>query len=443
MSKTKKYIFAAFMACFVCSASIVDAQTNSPYSRYGLGKLRDQATGPSKGMGGVGYGLHTSQSANPMNPASYAQVDSLTFIFDIGVNYNNTSYKEGVAKSSKDGGGLDYITILFPVSKKLGVSFGILPFSSTGYNHYNTTKIQGADDKDIFYHTVHSGSGGLSQVYGGLAYKLPVKGFSVGANVSYLFGKLRHNNIVSQIGSGNSTIEATLPSEFTTVNVTSAKFDIGVQYQIELEERSSLTLGAVYTPKFNGSAKLVRQQRKAKEYETIHNLSVATGTPHVIGAGFIYNRRQNLLLGADVTFQKWDGAKFTDLLADNLNSGDRFNNNWKIAVGGEYRIAQYSKSYFQKIKFRGGVNYSNSYVNVNSSKETYSPKGFDEYGATIGFGFPLKDREDLGGRTSYLNINFEYKYLKPELKSMVSERFFGVSLNMNINELWFMQRKIN
>lgn len=440
MSKTKKYLFAAFMACFACSTTVVEAQTTSPYSRYGLGNLREQATGPSKGMGGVGYGLHTSQSANPLNPASYAQVDSLTFIFDIGVNYNNTSYKEGLNKSSKDGGGLDYITMLFPVSKKIGVSLGILPFSSTGYKHQNTTTRQDLEGNDVSYTTIHNGSGGLSQIYIGLAYKLPVEGLSVGTNISYLFGKLKHENIVASI-----PVESTYPYERTVTNVNSMKIDLGLQYQIALKERSSLTLGAVYTPQFNGRAKLVRQRTKAQETETTHDLTVPTGTPHILGAGFIYNRKQNLLLGADVTFQKWDGVKFTNLLADNLNASDRFNNRWKFAIGGEYRIAEYSKSYFHKIKFRGGVNYSNSYVNVNTSKDAALnvPKGFDEYGATIGFGLPLKDREDLGGRTSYLNINFEYKYLKPELKSMVSERFFGVSLNMNINELWFMQRKIN
>ena len=256
-----------------------------------------------------------------------------------------------------------------------------------------------------------------------------------------MFGKLKHENVVTQIAG----IEATLPSVYTDVNVTSAKIDLGLQYRIDLKDRSSLTLGGVYTPQINGRGKLVRSEVGTSEVKTPINQTVATGTPHILGLGFAYDRKQNLLLGADVTYQRWEKVKFTSLLADNLNSNNRFNNRWKIAAGAEYRIAQYSKSYFHKIKFRGGVNYSNSYMNVNTSKVAALnvPKGFNEYGATVGFGLPLKDRDDLGGRTSYLNINFEYKYLKPELKSMVSEKFFGVSLNMNINELWFMQRKIN
>lgn len=441
MSKTKKFFFAALMACSICSTFTVEAQTDSPYSRYGLGNLRDQATGPGKGMGGVGYGLHTSQSANPLNPASYGQVDSLTFIFDIGVNYNNTSYKENQNKASKSGGGLDYITILFPVSKRLGVSMGVLPFSSAGYTLGNPRTMQDSEGNNVSYFTKHAGSGGLSQVYVGLGYKLPITGLSLGANVSYLFGKLKHENVVTQV----VPFEATLPSEYSTVNVTTVKLDFGLQYKLDLKDRSSFTLGAVYTPKINGRGKLVRTQVWPNDIKTPIDQTVATGTPHTLGVGFAYNRKQNLLLAADVTLQRWSKVEFTSLLADNLNAKDRFNDRWKLALGAEYRIAQYSKKYFQKIKFRGGVNYSNSYVNVNTSnKEAITaPKGFDEFGATVGFGLPLRDREDAGGRTSYLNINFEYKYLKPELKGMVSEKFFGVSFNMNINELWFMQRKIN
>lgn len=441
MSKTKKFFFAALMACTICSTVTVDAQTDSPYSRYGLGNLRDQATGPGKGMGGVGYGLHTAQSANPLNPASYAQVDSLTFIFDIGVNYNHTSYKEGVDKASRSGGGLDYITLLFPISRQLGVSMGILPYSSTGYKLGNTKVLENNDGNDVAYFTRHGGSGGLSQVYVGLGYKLPVKGLSIGTNISYLFGKLKHENVVTQV----APLEATLPSVYSVVNVTTLKLDLGVQYQLDLKDRNSLTLGAVYTPQINGRGKLVRTEVWPNEVKTPIDETVATGTPHTLGAGFAYNRKSTLVLAADVTFQRWNKAQFTNLLADNLNPNDRFNNRWRLAAGAEYQIAEYSKNYFKKIKFRGGLNYSNSYVNVNTSKQAAvtSPKGFNEYGATLGFGLPLRDREDSGGRTSYLNINFEYKYLKPELSTMVSERFFGVSLNMNINELWFMQRKIN
>lgn len=441
MLKNKRFLLLPLLAFLTCYTLSIQAQTDSPYSRYGFGKLRDYASGPSKGMGGVGYGLHTGQSANPMNPASYAQVDSLTFIFDLGVNYNSTSYKEGLNSATKNGGGLDYITALFPVSKKLGISFGILPFSSTGYKLGSTrTSVDEVTGEEVKYRVDHEGSGGLSQVYVGLGYKFPIKGLTAGVNVSYLFGKLNYANSITSV----SQITSDPTYQNTTLNVTGAKIDLGIQYKIDLPEYSSFTIGAVYSPKMNNKGKLLRTEYQSSitGTTTLHNQMVPAGTPDIFGGGVAYSKGDNLLLAADATFENWEKVSFSDLhAADGLTSKERFNNRWRFAVGAEYRISSYSKNYLQKIKFRGGLNYSNSYVNVNTAEG--APKGYNEYGASLGFGLPLTDVYGLGRRTSYLNITFEYKYLKPEFKSMVSEKYFGVTLNVNMNQLWFMQRKIH
>ncbi len=91
------------------------------------------------------------------------------------------------------------------------------------------------------------------------------------------------------------------------------------------------------------------------------------------------------------------------------------------------------------MKFRGGLNYSNSYLNAMNKDDVID--GYKEYGATLGFGFPIWD--NLGRRVSYLNLNFEYKKLKPNVSNMIDEQYFGISVNVNINELWFFRRKVD
>lgn len=59
--------------------------TNSPYSQFGLGLLSEQTSGFSRGMNGLGLGFHEGNQVNYLNPASYARIDSLTFIFDAGL----------------------------------------------------------------------------------------------------------------------------------------------------------------------------------------------------------------------------------------------------------------------------------------------------------------------------------------------------------------------
>jgi len=433
MLKNKKLLFIAIIACM---ASSIGAQTNSPYSRYGYGILRDQAVGPSKAMGGVGYGLRHSQSANPMNPASYSAVDSLTFLFDIGVTTSIGRLSDGVSSKNHYGGGLDYITILIPLAKGLGVSAGVLPYSSVGYE-FGSTETTGG----LSYIKSFSGSGGLSQVYLGAGYKLPVTGLSLGANASYLFGTVDHTRSLPTIGSTNSYTSA----DYTELSYKAFKFDFGLQYELPISKKDKLTIGAMFSPKINSKAdyqnlhyELTSASTAASADTTIQN-NVDANIPATYGFGLSLNRNNKFIVGADVTYQKWSDVKYTSLMGDGMKDSDRFNDRWKYAVGAEYMIDPYDRSFFKRIKFRGGLNYSNSYLNVTNSDNKVD--GYNEYGATLGFGFPIMD--NLGGRrVSYVNINFEYKKVKPKIKNMIDEQYFGISVNMNINEFWFFRKKI-
>jgi len=430
MIKRKKILLLGLLACIISS---LGAQTDSPYSRYGYGILRDQAVGPSKGMGGIGYGLRNSQSANPLNPASYSRVDSLTFLFDIGVNVNMGKLNDGNFSENKTSGGLDYITILVPLKKGLGLSFGVIPFSSIGY------KFGSIQQEPISYVTTFSGTGGLSQIYGGLGYSTPLKGLSIGANASFLFGTLDHTRSLPQI-EGTSSYTSV---DYSELSVKSAKFDIGVQYEMPVGKERVLTIGAVYSPKMGMKADyenrhyLLSASSTLVEGDTTNHKSVDADLPHTFGAGFTFARTNRWTVGADVTYQKWSDAKYSKYMGDGLEMSNRFNDRWKYAAGGEFMIDPYDRSYFKRIKFRAGGNYSNSYLNVMNKEGIVD--GYNEYGATLGFGFPIRD--NLGGRVSYINLNFEYKKLKPKKSNMIDEEYFGVSLNVNINELWFFRRK--
>jgi len=44
---------------------------------------------------------------------------------------------------------------------------------------------------------------------------------------------------------------------------------------------------------------------------------------------------------------------------------------------------------------------------------------------------------------SYLNVSFEYVNIKPELKNMVDEKYFRMTISYTFNELWFVKRKVD
>lgn len=435
MSRIKKNILlAALMAGIIMPAV---AQNTSPYSRYGYGVLRDQVSGPSKGMGGIGYGLRTALGANTTNPASYSAVDSLTFLFDIGVDWRKAKLSDISGSMSENDGGLDYITMLMPLSKRLGLSFGIVPFSTVGYS-YDTKEIK----QGVGYTSSYKGSGGLTQVYGGLGYLTPIKGLSVGANISYLFGKPKHDKYLIF---DDQTINSSL--ETTKLSISTMKIDIGVQYEFKPSESNRFVVGALYSPRNKNKGTVHKEnieyqtgnRNSISQKETKEN-DVDAGFPDTYGLGFTYLRNEKLTLGADVTFQKWGNVKYTSLMNDAMEDNKRFNDRWKFGLGAEYRHGQYERNYLKLIRYRAGFNYSNSYLNYKYNGQS---KGYNEYGVTVGLGLPFIESFYRTGRVSYININFEYQRINPEVKGMIKEEYFGISLNVNINELWFRKRKLN
>ena len=114
---------------------------------------------------------------NVMNPASYASMDSLTFLFDIGLTYQNTITREGSLKENSQSGSLDYIVMQFPLGRYMAGSVGLLPYSNVGYSFINSID-NGSDSR--------SGDGNISQAYVGVSGR-PFKGFSIGANIIYIF----------------------------------------------------------------------------------------------------------------------------------------------------------------------------------------------------------------------------------------------------------------
>ena len=158
---------AAVLAACVAAPARTDAQGNvSPYSKFGYGILDNNATAAQKQMGGVGYAMSSGRQINVMNPASYAAIDTLTFLFDMGVDFTTIKSSEGAvgdinpAKDRRFGGGLDYLTMQFPIGKYMGASIGLLPFSSVGYS-FGSEIANGVNSRQ--------GMGGLNQLYVGVA----------------------------------------------------------------------------------------------------------------------------------------------------------------------------------------------------------------------------------------------------------------------------------
>ena len=122
--KNYRYFIATLMLAIAGAFQASAQVTETPYSRLGYGTLGDNATGIQRHMGGVGYAMQGGRAVNSKNPASYAATDSLTFIWDVGVDVSQVWSKEGDTKGNAFSGGLDYLSGVFRIAKNVGPSYG-------------------------------------------------------------------------------------------------------------------------------------------------------------------------------------------------------------------------------------------------------------------------------------------------------------------------------
>ena len=223
---------------FAAMSVFAQSGTNSPYSQYGLGVLSDQTSGFNRGMNGLGLGFRESNQVNFINPASYSSMDSLMFLFDAGLSGQITSFTENEKTLNANNADFEYVVAGFRAFKHVGVSFGILPYTNIGYNYSVSDYLDG--DRNMVYTNSYSGSGGIHQVYFGLGWEF-LKGMSVGANVSYLWGDYERAVINSYSDSWAKTL-----SKYYTATVNSYKIDLGAQYVHAFDKNNELTLGVTY-----------------------------------------------------------------------------------------------------------------------------------------------------------------------------------------------------
>lgn len=423
MNKIKILLAAALFA-----AASASAQTSSPYSMYGYGIIGDRATSLQRQMGGVGYAMNSGRQINVMNPASYAAIDSLTFLFDLGADVSMLWSKEGSAKQYSTGGGVDYVTMQFPICKFMGGSFGLLPYSSVGYAFGNEIK-HGAME--------NQGTGGINQLYLGLSGK--VAGFSLGFNVSYDFGNIINDVFATPAGSTSQT-------KFEHVmEIRDWNINIGAQYTARWNKWNKLVVGATYSPRKTMRGKTwVTSQETSQDTKpdtvAYMNMKNKYFNPTSIGAGisYTYEKTYRVMVEADFTWQQWSNAPYSALYspadimqhrpAEVVAAGMNFNDRTKVAVGAEY-VPKLRGNYGERIAYRLGGYFVNDYLNIKGNK-------VKEIGVTCGAGFPTPE-----GKTQ-INLGLEWKkrYATPD--KLIGENYFNITLGVNFNEVWFWKRKI-
>lgn len=433
----KKIIAAVFLAGLTVQVS-AQSGTNSPYSQYGLGALASQATGFNRGMNGLAYGFHEHNQVNYMNPASYASVDSLSFIFDAGVSLQLTNFDENGNKVNAHNADIEYVAASFRAFKHVGVSFGILPYSNVGYNFSNTQNVNAfpsTSSPNATYSNIYSGNGGLHMVYLGAGWE-PFKGIAFGANISYLWGTLNRSSTNTYSDSYVNTL-----SKNYTAQVKSYKVDLGAQFTCPINKKNELTLGLAYSLGHNLGAEpecniISTNSQTSVSDTTRYVVSKAFEIPQTFGVGLMWNYNNRLKFGVDYQMQKWVKIQYPQLTTINDKTSyslvdGQFTDRHKLTVGGDYCKGERYRGFFSRMHYRGGVSYATPYLRINGQE------GPRELSASFGVGIPI-----INGYNNRSMLNISAEWVNQKAVGLIKENTFRINVGLTFNERWFAKFKV-
>jgi hypothetical protein len=399
----------------------VSGQTRitSPYSYYGLGELRFNQNFQNMGMGGLGIGFQSNASVNDVNPASYAGTDTISFVFEATILSHFYQQRNQDASQMGNYTSLGSLSFASPITRWWTIGFGLKPFSAMGYKIVDSS----TDDAIGTMRFLYEGNGGINQVFLGTALK-PFKGFSVGVNASYLFGRLERHT--TSYADSASVFQA---NKVVLNEVGGWHFGLGSQYRITISETSNITLGLIYGAQQEiGTTRheVTRRLLPGKtQYDTLSLVQGAEGVmrlPMYWGGGVYAKLNNQWAGGIDYQQQNWEEYRLFGV------SGD-LNNSYNIAVGIKHNpnIQTFSNA-FSRLEYRAGFRYGQSYLNPNGY-------ALDEFGISFGLGIPL--RRSLSG----VNIGFEMARRGTLEHNLIKENFYRINIGVNVYESWFLRRR--
>lgn len=427
----KKIVIA--IVCLAATGLYAQNGSVSPYSYFGIGELQSKGTMENQMMGGIGM-YADSIHVNLQNPAALSKLgvkygeDFGITTYTAGLSYKSLSLKNSTESQSNSVTNLEYLSIAMVVKKGLGIGFGIMPYSSVGYNLVS----QSTNDNGALVTNRFAGEGGLNKVYFSAGYQL-LKELSIGVTANFNFGTFENDRVQSV----ENVQFGTLDRRSSKVN--GMDFNYALNYTPTINDKYKLIASARVNTQANLTA---RNKKEIGSFSTatlqnievidvnldalnLRNTELKIPTTTTLGLGFGEERKW--FLGAEYSFQGLSSFSNDFIDVDNLEYEDASS----IALGGFF-IPDNSafSSYLKQITYRAGVRMDKTGMVINNEE-------INNFGITFGFGLPMR------GSFSNLNLGFELGKQGTTEANLIEENYIKVNIGLSLNDIWFRKRRIN
>ncbi len=417
------YVKIQLVAVLILSGAFyAQAQRNtySPYSRYGYGILHEPNFGNAGAMGSVSAAMRASDEINPLNPASYSAVDSTTFLFDFSITGTYSHFKENGESGKVGNFYLDHVAMKFPIMKNWGMSVGLYEFSQVGYLFGSATPVKGiGGEEDTYAVNAYTSTGGLNNLFVGTAYRF-FNHLSLGFNWNYRFGNIQYVDVLTY--PEQSSYATTYVYDYLKLH--QSTFEFGLQWEQKFGKKHQMVLGGTYTMSAPFKWEAYSVEMVQDTTYTYYNIPGNPFTsPQGFSAGLSYTYDNRLTVAADYRQQNWKDASYFGVT-------DTLSNARRLSVGFEYLPAFVGQSYFQVIKYRAGLHFSESYVK-------FAGQSLKEIGFSLGAGLPVR------GIRSVINVMFEANRTITADPNLIQEFNLKLAVGITFNENWFVKRRFN
>lgn len=404
-----------FLSCMILMTinSFSQSISSSPYSLYGLGSVYDSDFGSIPSIGSSGIALPSGNYINNLNPASLGYIPQNHFMFDLGGKAILTTFQSNSKSEKRNNFQFSHIAFAFPVTKNSGFSISLHPYSSASFKISNL-KLP-VENSAENYTLDAIGTGGLNKFDFSYGYRINKK-LSLGFSGSVLFGNTTDDR--------SYTVEKSVTVISKQTDYNGFRGTVGLQYKID----STFTIASTFKlPSLVNASKVQSVQTVADEVVTTIESDVASDTddyymPLEIGFGISKRFKNNINLIFDYEKSFWSNTNQSKLYGEFVNQ-DRF------ALGFIFKTKNNNRSYWDRIQYGTGLNFDTGYLEVDG-------KRINNSAISLGVSLPLENT------FSTLNVSYSYGQKGKIGGGLIKENYHKLSLNLSLDGIWFVKRKI-
>ena len=413
---------------FVLSTSFVVSQTNtgSPYSLNELGEINFLGNVSNLSMGGIDSAIDSIEF-NINNPSSLAKLKTTNYL--IGTFYKSTGISNVNSTDNINTANINYIAVGIP-TKRFGFGFGVLPYSSVGFNLQSTEEYNTANS---ITSRLFGAEGNINRAFVSIGLPL-LKYLSLGASANYNFGKFNYEkfNLIENVNYGIFSNSSSEISGFT-YNFSSNlsiplknDFTLNLVYSFYPEgDLDSYNIESLYTS--NTSSITLESLGDFVDVDLnsrgLENTKLPVPKKSIYSLGL--EKKNSWFIGFQ--YESKLSSNFENVFLDTQNVSYRDSNS--LSIGG-YIIPDSSSliSYWKRVKYRFGIKNEKKSIIVNNLP-------INHFSLNLGLGLPIAglSKANLGLEIGKVGDN----------DSLVKENYFALRLGLSLNDVWFIKRKYN